>query len=265
MQIHRSMVPALFAAAGLAGLAGLAQAEVITSVTTSVGNGADTYIQGVDSTSPTPINFGNSANLTIKNPAAGNRFARKPYLRFDLSGLPAGEITDASLSLYISANNSGGSPLNPAPAAYTISVYGLADGVGENWVEGNGGTDNNPANEIVWTNAPGNLTTSGINFNADATLLGILNIANTDATGSTVTFNATPELLTFLNADTDNLVTLMLARSEAGSPNLNFASKEFTPGDLSDEPTLNLTIVPEPGSLALLGLGGLLIARRRRG
>jgi len=37
---------------------------------------------------------------------------------------------------------------------------------------------------------------------------------------------------------------------------------------VSNEPsidTVTLTFVPEPGSLALLGLGGLLIARRRRG
>ena len=32
-----------------------------------------------------------------------------------------------------------------------------------------------------------------------------------------------------------------------------------------DNITLNATVIPEPGSLALLGLGGLLIARRRRG
>lgn len=35
----------------------------------------------------------------------------------------------------------------------------------------------------------------------------------------------------------------------------------FDPGD----PLLSITAVPEPGSLALLGLGGLLVARRRRG
>jgi hypothetical protein len=224
-------------------------------VFTSFGSGADTYVQATDATSPNEINFGVGSATVIKNPSTANRFSRKSYLRFDLTGQTIGMISEATLSLTVQTNNL-------ASGSFTVSVYGLKDGVGENWIEGNGGTDNNPAGEIVWSNAPANAVGSGINFTSDAALLGTLTVASTATTGTRVTFASNPDLLSFLNADTDNQVTFMLARAEGGSPNLAFYTKEFTPGDTSDEPALAL--VPEPSSSALLGLGCLMLLRRRR-
>jgi hypothetical protein len=61
---------------------------------------------------------------------------------------------------------------------------------------------------------------------------------------------------TFINAD----VTLFSDVSRTGA--VPFAGTQFTPRAFSG--VINYTIVPAPGAMALLGLGGLLAARRRR-
>lgn len=48
-------------------------------------------------------------------------------------------------------------------------------------------------------------------------------------------------------------------------PQVNYANGNFVGGDDSVRFSIAGTVVPEPSSLALLGLGGLMIARRRRG
>lgn len=75
-----------------------------------------------------------------------------------------------------------------------------------------------------------------------------------------MTFSS-PELVDFLNADTDGAVSLLLRRTTGGQPNLCFASKE--PTSLAP-PTLQLSLVPEPDRAALLALAGLALLGRRR-
>ena len=89
-------------------------------------------------------NYGLEQNLPVKN-SGGAGTTRHGYLRFDLSTLPLDAILDATLTLDMTGNNNGGNPLDPTPAAYTVTVFGLNDGhSGEDWIEGNGGTDGIP-------------------------------------------------------------------------------------------------------------------------
>jgi hypothetical protein len=67
---------------------------------------------------------------------------------------------------------------------------------------------------------------------------------------------ATPPQTTWTNAD----VTLFSDVSRTGA--VPFAGTQFTPRTFAG--TINYTVIPAPASLAVLGLGGLVAARRRR-
>jgi hypothetical protein len=68
--------------------------------------------------------------------------------------------------------------------------------------------------------------------------------------------SAAPPQTTFNNAD----ITLFSDVSRTGA--VPFAGTQFTPRTFAG--SINYTVVPAPASLALLGMGGLLAARRRR-
>ena len=224
-----------------------------TTITTGDGNGADTYINGgnlVDT------NFGNSTSMTIKGYSTNTQYTRKNYLRFDLSAISGQTVTEATLYLTTDNNDSGGG--DPTPNTFDVQVFGLTNETLDNWVEGNGGSDGLPAGEVTWNNAPANATTNN-DFTADATLLGQFNVPAVDDP-DLVSFSD-PDLITFLNNDTNGVVTLLLRRTEAGSKNLSFASKEHA---THAPPTLEMTAVPEPTTLALAAVGLLGLRRRRR-
>ena len=87
--------------------------------------------------------------------------------------------------------------------------------------------------------------------------------------GSTpgVSFNAHDSAAEALNVSFDISSLGTLADGEAIEFRVYLVdnrSGTFSPDQLIDNITINGTLVPEPGSLALLGLGTLLVARRRR-
>ena len=194
---------------------------------------ADAFVRGPDYDN---TNYGTGGSVTLKN-TGGNSYDRKGYIRFDI----AGTIAEASLDLTVSTNNEGGG--GTTPQTFTIEVYGLAESLDHTWTE----------NDITWNNAPGNDISSS-NFTADATLLGSF-IVEPMPVGNIVSFSD-PNLVDFINSDTDNQITLLLRRTvgTSGSHNLVFASKENTN---YSPPTLNTVVAtqafgPDPANGALI-------------
>ena len=167
-------------------------------------------------------------------------------------------IIEAQLDLVVSQNSRGSGSL---PYTYTVEVFGLNDGGSETWVEGNGGADNSPAGEITWNNAPA--SNNDNTFTSGATSLGSFTLttnADGDLVGQVYSLN-NAALLSFFNADTDGLATIMLRRTDgSGSNNLSFASKEHT---TLSAPQMTLTI-PEPATICLVSLGLIGTCFRRR-
>lgn len=198
-----------------------------------ISSNADTYVK---SGSNATTNYGSEEDLELRSSdtsSGDNR--RKIYLQFDLSAYT--DITAASLTLTLDVALGG---------SRSFVLYGL--NTDTSWAEGT----------INWNNAPANDTTSGTAFTAGATQLATLS-ASSGATGQ-LTFTFDTDAVTFLNNDTDGVITLMLTKLSNGGLDY-FQSKETPDGTA---PFLTITAAPEPGSLVLIGLGALAMARRRR-
>ena len=231
--------------------------SVLSTITTADGDGADSFVQLGNATT----NYGNSTTLTVKDSSSGTT-TRKIYLRFDLGSTPLAGLTNTLLDLIVTGHDNGGSTLQNI----TVELWGLNDAAsGQDWIEGNGGTDNSPAGEIVWNNAPANVTSNN-SLTSDATKLASIVVTPSVAIGDTVTISnadstSADAFLNFIKADTDGVVTLILRRLGGNSANnLSFASKENA---TYDAPTLTL-LVPTPAALpAGLALMALAAGRRR--
>jgi len=207
------------------------------TITTADGDGADAFVERFDNGFPDreDTNYGTDVNVRTRA-VVGLGLYRKSYLRFDLSGI-TGEIVSASFGL--TGNNS-------EAAGEIINVYGLTDGVTGDGAPGPSGWIENGDPSITFNNAPAN-DTSGIGLTADATLLGTFVKGFVDAT----TEFTDPALVTFLNNDSNGLVTLIVAPSTTAGGDVSWHSKEG-PGTA---PTLSLTVAPAPFSLTITSNG----------
>lgn len=177
-------------------------------IPTSFGQGADAFMER----SKPDSSYGGGPTVVIKNDSGIGNLDRIGYWRFDLADV-VGDVDAATLSFTFTG--AGGS----SAANSTYQVYGLVDGhPGEAWDEAS----------VTWNNAPANDTGSGTALLAgEATLLGTFSVTTTDPPGTTVPFSSA-ELLTFLQADTDLLATIMIVRSQANFGSELFAAKENT-------------------------------------
>jgi hypothetical protein len=167
------------------------------------------------------INHGESISIAVTTELDNKRRA---YLRFGLPSMEK-EVASATLKLVLRFQNF-------TNAIYNINVYGLNDGdAGENWTEGTGETGvtgSTPPNPIVWNNAPQNNADGANGFLSGATLLGSFTVI-ADTVGTEYTFSSS-SLVTFLNADTDGLVTFMMENAVTSLKSAAFATKENDEG-----------------------------------
>lgn len=231
-------------------LLGTASPSAAAIITTDDGNGADTYVERGAGTS----NFGTSPNLTVKRGTADNSSNnRQGFIRFDLSsvspgtGSPGNDIESAILQLTVQT-------FSNATGTAMFNIYGYLNGQGsENFGE-----------TTLTRNTAAGIIDSATSINTALPIwanggnpLAQLTLTNGDA-GKTFDIS-TPELLAFLNADTNNLVTFVVTRLTTGNSttdnalNSGFAAREH---ETLAPPTLVLTMIPEPSSVGL----GILLA-----
>jgi hypothetical protein len=179
------------------------------------------------------------------------------YVAFDLSGYVPGTFSDVTLQLThekVFHNN------------LTFDVYGLKDSQnGDGWDEALISYTYALANNLGLTYDAAN---SYISQDVDPTKTDLLiDGANVGTEFSTISLSGA-SLATFLNEDTDGVVTFLLAddrQSGSSSNPVRFYSKEQSGGAFA--PTLQFTaemVVPEASTLALLGAGLTLVLLRRR-
>lgn len=206
-------------------------------VPNTFGQGADAGIGNDSAFAGTALGGAANAAEIRSNDTATNR-NRLGLFRFDISQA-SGNLSGAIVKFYETGNNSR-----------TVTVYGLNDGdTGEAWEEAT----------ITYDNAPGisliSGTTPATAFDPSRTTL--LGTFNTTASAAENLQFSSPELDTFIAADTNGLVSLYLYRDGGGG--VVVRTKEFNyTGTVGAVPTIEFpNVVPEPGSTCLV-LGGMI-------
>jgi hypothetical protein len=228
------------AAAGALLLSAQAHAAVFTA-------DADTYIDSANATT----NYGTDAQLRVitaddVNPSPAT--SETTFVRFDISGF-TGPVTAADFTIQKLSGRGD----------RTVDFYGITDETFDSFDE----------SSLTWANTPINPNPSGndgTSLTAE-TLLGVLSSTTPTRVDGIDVYgyvdndaDTDDELLNFINADTNGIVTFALHQSQVNGNQFVFASSENTGVGLID-PTL--TLIPEPASLALLACGSLCLLTRK--
>jgi hypothetical protein len=232
-------------------LGGVASASLVT-VTTATGSGADGGIQNDMSKGPTTLGGTSTApEIRSYDTGTGTYRTKLGILRFDLTSLSGG-ASGATLTMQFKNNTTV-----VASGGVTLSVYAMTDDTLDGWAE------------------------STLCFNTAPAVSGALNSYVLDPTKTTLLgtiFNATEPTTAFTSSTTalamdsyintelatgNKMLTLYLVMTPTGnnSNDLYIFNKEIG-GTTYTFPTLSFDNVPEPMTLAILGLGGLIIRRK---
>jgi hypothetical protein len=250
---------------------GTARAAALTATADAfVQRGAATGASG----DPSSTNFGTDTQINVKiATSATSATTRKGFVRFDLS--PVSPATGASTDFTAAALRLGVTTFSGGTAtSATFNVFGLNDGqASEAFTEGTGQTSvtgATPPNPIVYANAPGmDDSSDGVNntlFANGGAPLATFTVTTSDVGGYVSV--SSQALADFLNADTNNVATLVLTRRSTGDTNADnllnslFASRQHA--TLSGPTLLTNESVPEPGGLGLAAFVATTATLRRR-
>lgn len=202
----------------------------ISQAATILTASKDTYI---DSNSGTG-NFGGGTTMVSNDTGARDRMA---FFSFDLSTF-TGTATGVKLDLRDNIGNAG---------TKTYDIYGLIDAE-DGWTEGT----------VTWNTAT---FRSGNTIDLTKVYGGVkLGSFNTAQNASFTAFDVTSgNYLNFLNADGNNILTFVIIDPSTDTNGSGWATREE--GTL---PAATLTIIPEPSTALLSGLGILFLLYRRR-
>jgi hypothetical protein len=239
-------------ASGLAGAAALAQrahAAPITTVTLSRSAGdtvANNMLQLVDGTTSNGTNsgnpFSNPATVNVGTLVAGGHYYYyRAVIRFDLSSLPAhSTIQSATLTFHSGAGGAG------------TSIYRL--------------TNSFTQTGVTWESRNGTNDWSDWATSKDQDRITTATSAGTGAINSLITYDVTTDVQLLANGTpNDGWVILGPENGSPSKPPTGSSSQIlYLSSSTANEPVLKITYsVPEPASLSLLGMGGLLLLRRR--
>lgn len=205
---------------------------------------ADAWVNGANPS----VNYGSDFDLWIQGSSALLGSKRMSYLKFDLSSIsipdtPDSEITftSAEFGIYFTAKNPGGIGW----IAPEVSLHRVSD---DSWTEGGityatkpppPGTVSSPIDDTLQPQAPGYYLTW-------------------DLLSTNLPYSWESDYKADL---VDNFVSFLIQPAELDKNQwAKFWSREGT-----YKPYLKITYVPEPATVALLGLGALSLLRRKRG
>lgn len=177
------------------------------TVSTADGNGADTFV-GNDSNKGPDSNYGGGSTMDIRDYT--NVRAHIGYVRFDISSVTSGNLTEAQLQLYITT----------AANSRNWNIYGLTDNTADDaWGE----------MAITYNTAPGMLPAALGTYTIDPAKLTLLGTLYVPA-GSNYTLTSDKaglNLDAFLGSDTNGLVTFVLiGPNDGGGSQYYAATKE---------------------------------------
>lgn len=215
---------------------------------------ADTTLSNDSNRGPT-INHGSGSQNQVRWHSAPR--VRISYIRYDITGINSALFNIATLSGTFTDSGKNG----PSGGG-TWDVWGLDDSVvAGGGIEGNGWGESS----VTYATAGGvdNSAALGTFSFVNATQLGTMSFSGNDTAPYAFLSNTSDlDLTTFLNADTDGLVTFMFMDSAQEGSEYYIDSLEGNMADGHHPMHLNF-FVPEPTSIALLGIGGLALLTRR--